>query len=251
MPPTTEARIVFTSESWFGDRPASIPATSFSDAARVARPKRVQRYVAISSTAIASTIPAIQKTALPNRDIGHGEARVPRRQDVVRCLRRRAEAEQHRRLQRQQDAERREELRQRRRRPQRPEDEHLHQHAEQGAGEERDDECRDRPQREPEEVVLQRPERVRRDHRDRAGREVDDPRPAVREDEREREPGDDARRVPSPSRAYRSDLIHARPVRPARSSSLDACRFGYENGGTQFEGGGTQSPAFLNTPLPA
>ncbi len=43
QPATTDASTVFASDSWFGDRPASIPAISFSEAARVARPNRVQR----------------------------------------------------------------------------------------------------------------------------------------------------------------------------------------------------------------
>ena len=41
-----------------GDRPASIAETSFSDAARVDRPKGVHRYSAVSSAATTMTIPA-------------------------------------------------------------------------------------------------------------------------------------------------------------------------------------------------
>ena len=43
VPSTRPASIVFASDSSFGDRPARRAATSFSEAARVASPKRVQR----------------------------------------------------------------------------------------------------------------------------------------------------------------------------------------------------------------
>ena len=46
MPSVPSRRLaisVFASDSSFGDRPARRAATSFSDAARVASPKRVQR----------------------------------------------------------------------------------------------------------------------------------------------------------------------------------------------------------------
>ena len=42
-PAISDASSVFAIDSAFGDRPPSIAATSFSEAARVARPKRVQR----------------------------------------------------------------------------------------------------------------------------------------------------------------------------------------------------------------
>ena len=42
-PATTHASTVFVIDRRLGDRPASIAETSFSDAARVARPNRVQR----------------------------------------------------------------------------------------------------------------------------------------------------------------------------------------------------------------
>ncbi len=60
-PATTAASTVFTIDSWFTERPASIPEISFSEAARVARPKRVQRYSAASTSVSTITIPAIQK----------------------------------------------------------------------------------------------------------------------------------------------------------------------------------------------
>ena len=46
-PANADATTVLTIESSFGDRPASMPYTSFSAAARVANPKRVQRYKAV------------------------------------------------------------------------------------------------------------------------------------------------------------------------------------------------------------
>ena len=42
-PATTVASTVFASASWFGERPSSIAPTSFSEAARVASPKRLSR----------------------------------------------------------------------------------------------------------------------------------------------------------------------------------------------------------------
>ena len=59
-PASADAITVLAIESWFGDRPASIPNTSFSAAARVARPNRVHRYRAVNASAISTTMPAIQ-----------------------------------------------------------------------------------------------------------------------------------------------------------------------------------------------
>ena len=59
-PATAEASTVFVIESWFGDRPTSMPNTSFSDAARVSSPNRVQRNNAPRASAISTTTPAIQ-----------------------------------------------------------------------------------------------------------------------------------------------------------------------------------------------
>ncbi len=60
-PATTLASSVLTIDSWLADRPASIALTSFSEAARVARPKRLKRYSAISSSAMTMTMPASRK----------------------------------------------------------------------------------------------------------------------------------------------------------------------------------------------
>ena len=59
-PANADATTVLAIDSWFGDRPASMPYTSFSAAARVASPNRVQRYKAVSASAISTTIAAIQ-----------------------------------------------------------------------------------------------------------------------------------------------------------------------------------------------
>ena len=59
-PANADASTVLAIESWFGDRPASMPYTSFSAAARVARPNRVQRYNAANASARSTTTPAIQ-----------------------------------------------------------------------------------------------------------------------------------------------------------------------------------------------
>ena len=59
-PANADASTVLAIDSWFGDRPASMPNTSFSAAARVARPNRVHRYKAVSANAMSTTIAAIQ-----------------------------------------------------------------------------------------------------------------------------------------------------------------------------------------------
>jgi hypothetical protein len=59
-PAKADASTVLASESWPGERPTSMPKTSFSDAARVAKPSRVNRNKAASASAITTTIPAIQ-----------------------------------------------------------------------------------------------------------------------------------------------------------------------------------------------
>ena len=60
-PATSEAISVLASDSRLGDRPPNIAATWFSDAARVANPKRDQRYSAASAAAAATTIPVRMK----------------------------------------------------------------------------------------------------------------------------------------------------------------------------------------------
>ena len=59
-PASADAITVLAIDSWFGDRPASIPYTSFSAAARVARPNRVHRYKAVNASAMSTTMAAIQ-----------------------------------------------------------------------------------------------------------------------------------------------------------------------------------------------
>ena len=59
-PAIADASTVLAIESWFGDSPLSIAVTSFSDAARVASPNRVQRNRAPSASVISTTMPAIQ-----------------------------------------------------------------------------------------------------------------------------------------------------------------------------------------------
>ncbi len=61
VPATTEASSVLAIDSWLADRPASIALTSFSEAARVASPKRLKRYRAASRIAITTTMPASRK----------------------------------------------------------------------------------------------------------------------------------------------------------------------------------------------
>src|SRR5512141_3091019 len=95
-PANAEAATVLTSESSFGDRPASMPYTSFSAAARVAKPKRVQRYKAVSASAISTTIAAIQNlfawidvpetlTKLVGKMLGICFDREPNHSRIVAC----------------------------------------------------------------------------------------------------------------------------------------------------------------------
>ncbi len=55
-PAITVARTVFVSASWFGERPSSIAPTSFSEAARVASPKRLSWNRSESASATPTTI---------------------------------------------------------------------------------------------------------------------------------------------------------------------------------------------------
>jgi hypothetical protein len=88
-------------------------------------------------------------------------------------LGRRAERQEHGRLEREQDPERRRELRERRRGLQRPEREELHEHAGRHDDDEGDDERRGGREVRAVDARAQRPERVPGEHRDRAGGEVD------------------------------------------------------------------------------
>ena len=126
-PANADASTVLAIESWFGDRPASMPYTSFSAAARVARPNRVQRYKAASASAISTTITAIQNR-FAGIDVAEDLDEVGG-EDAGDLLRRRTEPQQHRRLEGQQDPERGDQLGERRRRSQWAEHEQLAEHA--------------------------------------------------------------------------------------------------------------------------
>ena len=82
-------------------------------------------------------------------------------------------------------------------------------HANDDRHQDRDDDGRGRRQREAEVVGLERPERVRGDHRDGAGGEVDDPRAAVRHDHGHRDPGDHRAR-PEAEQDEENDVLHDR-----------------------------------------
>ena len=71
----------------------------------------------------------------------------------------------------------------------------------------RDRDRRGGRQREAEVVGLQRPERVRGDHRDGAGGEVDDPRTDVRDDHGHGDAGDHRAR-PEAEQDEESDVLH-------------------------------------------
>ena len=68
-PAMSVASSVFASASWFGERPSSIAPTSFSEAARVARPKRLNRKRSERTSVATRTIAGRMK-----RSIGHGRA---------------------------------------------------------------------------------------------------------------------------------------------------------------------------------
>jgi hypothetical protein len=92
-PAITDASSVFSIDSRLGERPPSIAATSFSDAARVARPKRVNRYSAARAMASTITIPVRMKrstgitalstlTVLWGRTVGSGCWVVPKASSI-------------------------------------------------------------------------------------------------------------------------------------------------------------------------
>ena len=121
-----------------------------------------------------------------------------------------AEREQHRRLRREQDAERGDELRQRRSRAQRPEDRELDRDADddhEDVGE------RDRERRGDREAELagpERPEGEAREHGDRARGQVDEAGAPVRDDDADRD-GGDRRPGPEAEQEEEEDLVHVVP----------------------------------------
>jgi hypothetical protein len=100
------------------------------------------------------------------------------------------ERERHRRLRDEQQPERRGQLRERRRRPQGPKDPELDQEPDAEQEDGRDHERRCRRHVHAELSGPQRPVAVPGEHRHRTGREVDDPRAAVGEDDPDRDPRD-------------------------------------------------------------
>ena len=84
----------------------------------------------------------------------------------------------------------------------------------------RDDDCRSGRQRETEVVGLERPERVRGDHRDGAGGEVDDPRTAVRDDHGHGDPGDHRAR-PEAEQDEESNVLHCQSASSAQPRAGD------------------------------
>jgi hypothetical protein len=96
VPATRHDSRVLTMESWLGDSPASTAAPSFSEAARVARPNRLQRYSAHSATAKPTTTPVRMNrstgtvtlpsfTVAAGRMAGAGLAAVPKPSSMAAC----------------------------------------------------------------------------------------------------------------------------------------------------------------------
>ncbi len=135
------------------------------------------------------TIPAISKRSSPTKASQELYLAVLRQDRRLR-LRRVAERDEHRRLQGQEHTERGGELRERRCGLERPEGEQFHRHGEDDDDDERDHERGRRRDVRPEEAGPQCPVRVAGEHRDAAAREVDHARPAVEEDDGERDAGD-------------------------------------------------------------
>ena len=142
-PATTVASTVFASASWFGERPSSIAPTSFSEAARVASPKRLSRNR--SESASVDGEDDRRQDEPVDRDDRAEAARSVSRGSTGGCgLRGDPERERDARLRDEQHAERGGELRERRGRAQRPEGDELDQHAERHEEQERDDQRRRR-----------------------------------------------------------------------------------------------------------
>ena len=127
-PAMTVASTVFASASWFGERPSSIAPTSFSEAARVASPKRLSRKRS-ESASVDGEDDRRQDEPVDRDDRAEeldGVAREHRRLRLAGD----PERERDARLRDEQHAERGGELRERRGRSQRPERDELDQHAE-------------------------------------------------------------------------------------------------------------------------
>ena len=131
-PATIVASDVLASASWFGASPISMAPTSFSEAARVARPNRLnlkrsesasvaQRTIAGRIRRSTGTIAPSSLTVFVGSTVGCGLVPIPNASDTAGLR-----DEQH--------AERRRELGERRRGPQRPERCELDQHARSRAG---------------------------------------------------------------------------------------------------------------------
>ena len=138
----------------------------------------------------------------------------PDRDDRRLGMLRGAEREEHRRLRREEDAERRDELRERRGGAERPVDRELDDH-----GDEHDERVgqRDRDRRADREAELtgpERPEREAREHGDRARGQVDEPGAAVRDDDADGDGGD---RRPGPEAEQEEEeyFVHVALVRVA------------------------------------
>ena len=159
-PATIVVSSVFASASWSGDSPISIAPTSFSEAARVARPNRrqpeEQREDERRADTIAGRMNRSTGTFEPNTLTvprgstgGCGFVWIPNPSDTAAWR-----DEQH--------PERRGELRERRRRPQGPEGDELDQRSDGEHDEQRDHERRRRRNVPPVDAGLQRPVRSSR-----------------------------------------------------------------------------------------
>ncbi len=194
------------SASRFGDRPASRALASLSDAARVARPKRVYLYSAQQDRRDDD-----DDARQPEAIGGDGGARHLDdvvRQQAGRVTARRAVDEDDRGLGGEQDAQRRDELRQRRSVAQRTEHAVLAGDAQREGHDQADDGRGPDRQLDAEEAArVEREEEIARHHRDGARGQVDDARAAVGEHDPETDAGDQ-RAGPEPEECEEDDLVH-------------------------------------------
>ena len=162
----------------------------------------------------------------------------------------RPEREEHRRLRREQDAERGDELRQRRGGAQRPEDRELDRDGDDDHEDVGEGDRKRGGEREAELAGAKRPEREPCEHRDRARRQVDEAGAPVRDHDADRD-GGDRRPGPQAEQEEEEGLFHVVPSLSADGAGVDRPRrlmdrrFVY-----RYLGGPIQPDARLKANLP-
>ena len=186
--------------------------------------------------------PVLRHDAVEDRHRAGRENRRRRLQGI-------AEDHDHSGFQDEQEAERRGQLGERRRVPEWAEDRQLDEDAERGHADERQREGRDGREREAEVVGSERPEDVRGEHRDRAGRQVDDPRAPVDEDDTERDARDE-RAGAEPEHREEDVVAHRSVVCGAGGPGNRRARRRFCPDVYFTPGGFSQLPTSFHLPLP-